>query len=64
MGTVECWPEHPREWEPSVTLGRQGGDCGVLARTSEGMGAFSNFRKVRWGLWSAGQNIRVNGSLQ
>ena len=60
-------------------------DCGVLARTSEGMGAFSNFKKVRWGvlartsegvgafsnfkkvmcgLWSAGQNIRGNGSLQ
>ena len=36
----------------------------VAARTSEGMGPFSNFKKVRWGLWSAGQNIRVNGSLE
>ena len=25
-------------------------DCGVLARTSVGMGAFSNFKKVRWGV--------------
>ena len=25
-------------------------DCGVLARTSEGMGAFSNFREIRWGV--------------
>ena len=64
MWTVECWPEHLREWEHSVTLGRLGGDCGVLSRTSKGMRAFSNFRKVRWGLWSAGQNIRGNGSLQ
>ena len=64
MWTVECWPERPREWEPSVTLGRLGGDCGVLARTSEGMGAFSNFKKVMCGLWSAGQNVRGNGSLQ
>ena len=44
---MECWPEHPREWEPLVTLGRLGGDCGVLSRTSEGMGAFSNFREVK-----------------
>ena len=44
---MECWPEHPREWEPLVTLGRLGGHCGVLSRTSEGMGAFNNFREAR-----------------